>query len=91
MTPAEIEAIEGPIAELHQKRMTSSIDASLRALEGTIPVGRLEQVLHLSQGYLARARSKGEPSFALTALLALLAKDPRKVAALSELLPPVDA
>src|SRR5262245_5789931 len=65
MTPAEIEAIEGPIAALHRKRMTSSIDDSLRALERTIPVGQLEHLLHLSQGYLARARSKGEPSFPL--------------------------
>ena len=78
MTPAEIEAVEGPIAELHRERMARSLDQSLRVLEKKVSIGQIEKALHVSQGYLARARTKGEPSFQLVALLRLLAEEPKR-------------
>ena len=58
LTPAEIDAVETPIAELHKKRMAELVDKSLKALASVVPVGELEEALHLSQGYLARARAR---------------------------------
>jgi len=84
MTPSEVEAVEGPIAERHRQRMADLLDGSLREIERSVPIGDLERMLHLSQGYLARARSKAEPSFPLAALLKLLAKDPKNLRTLSE-------
>ena len=85
LSPDEVEAIEGPIAETHQKRMAALVDESLKALEGIMAIGQLEKALHLSQGYLARARTKGDPSFPLAALLKILAEHPRKRDVLDEL------
>lgn len=85
MKPAEVSAVEGPIAETHRKRMSALVDESLRALEPLVPVGQLEKQLHLSQGYLARARSKGEPSFQLAALLKIIADDPRKLLSIEQM------
>lgn len=86
MTLAEVEAIERPIALLHQQRLSEAVDRSLLVLEAKVPVGRLEQLLRLSQGYLARVRTKHEPSFQLAVLLKLLADDPTKLGALDELM-----
>jgi len=61
------------------------VDRSL-VLEMQVPVGRLEELLRLSQGYLARVRTKHEPSFQLAALLKLLADDPTKLGAVHQLL-----
>jgi hypothetical protein len=85
MTPAEIEAVEGPIAEHHQQRMADLLDKSLTKLTSVVPVGEIEEKLHLSQGYLARARKSGEPSFQLAALLQLLAEDPKKLSSVAKL------
>jgi len=85
MTPAEIAAIEKPISQLHRERMAGLVDDALRRLEGRITIGEIERMLHLSQGYLARARSKGEPSFPLAALLHLLAEHPKAMAELRDL------
>jgi len=85
MTPAEVTAIEGPIAELHRERMAGLVDDALRRLEGRMTIGEIERALHLSQGYLARARTKGEPSFPLAALLHLLAEHPKALGELQRL------
>jgi len=86
MTLAEVEAIERPISLLHQQRLSEAVDRSLQVLEMQVPVGRLEELLRLSQGYLARVRTKHEPSFQLAALLKLLADDPTKLGAVHQLL-----
>jgi hypothetical protein len=85
LTPAEVAEIEGPIAELHRGRMASLVDDALRRLEVHMTIGEIERALHLSQGYLARARTKGEPSFPLAALLYLLAQHPKNLGELQRL------
>lgn len=85
MTPAEVNGFERPIAEAHRKRMAALVDESLRVLEPLVPVGQIEKDLHLSQGYLARARTKGEPSFQLAALLKIIAEDPTKLDSIAKL------
>ncbi|OGQ10700.1 MAG: hypothetical protein A2138_09295 [Deltaproteobacteria bacterium RBG_16_71_12] len=85
MTPAEVAALEGPIAELHRERMAGLVDDALCRLEGRMTIGEIERALHLSQGYLARARTKGEPSFPLAALLHLLAEHPKALGELQRL------
>jgi len=85
MTLAEVAAIEGPISKMHQERMAGLVDDALRRLKGRMTIGEIERALHLSQGYLARARSKGEPSFPLAALLHLLAEQPKNLAELRRL------
>jgi hypothetical protein len=88
MTPAEVDAVEAPIANLHQQRMAVLVDDSLKALQPLLPIGQLESALHLSQGYLARARTKGEASFQLVALLKILAADPKKLSFIADLAAP---
>ncbi len=85
LTPAEIAEIEAPIAERHRERMATMVDDALRRLEGRMTIGEIERALHLSQGYLARARTKGEPSFPLAALLQLLASHPKTFGELQRL------
>lgn len=87
MTVNEVDEVETAVAKMHQADMSRTVDESLTVLQGRIPIGQLEKILRLSQGYLARARTKAEPSVQLTMLLKLLASDPAKLSALREMFP----
>ncbi len=86
MTPAEIDRVSDVLEELHRARLTS---AATRAIDTLVreaaPVSKIEASLRLSPGYLSRIRSgASEPSFQLVALLALLARSPKILIDLDE-------
>ena len=63
-------------------RWTRAIDTLVRE---AAPVSKIEASLRLSPGYLSRIRSgASEPSFQLVALLALLARSPKMLIDLDE-------
>ena len=77
MSVEEVEAVEAAVGAVHQQKLTAAVEGYVKVLETKMPIGVIEKYLKVSQGYLARVRSKrSEPSFQLVALLGLLAKSP---------------
>ena len=73
------EQIENALAIVYRERLHSLIEAATTVILRHTTVGRLEELLGLTKGYISRLRSRAkDPRPTLASELALLARDPSK-------------
>lgn len=75
----ESDAYSQAVDAAYDTELTRRAQGALAKLEGVTSQRRLEQLLHLSHGYLSKVKSEAKaPSATLVGQLALLAADPSK-------------
>ncbi|MCP3137183.1 hypothetical protein [Pyxidicoccus xibeiensis] len=77
--------LEDALRAAHGCELTRKAERAIETLRAHIPQRNLEQLIGVSGGWLSKVKNGHEPSASLTALLMLLAADPRRVEELQAL------